>query len=434
MISIRKNLLTGLFVGAILAISIITVVLFLEVREEIYEIMDYQMEQIALVHSFQDYTRKIDTSSGFEEDRIDSLVQIWDSSNKLIYTSDRALNIPLSSKNGFSLVNWHGQKWRVLTKKGQTKIQVAQSMELRQRIIFMIAVKFVIVMVLFFLLLGGWIIFTVRNSFKPLSEIRKQISEREVSQLAPIPDKGVPEEVLPIVQELNDLLFRLDRAIKSQKEFLANAAHELKTPLTALDLQIQNAHYAMSAEDRRAFLKKIKRGINRANAMVNQLLTISRMESGFLKSDVSDIDLNILIAKVLSDHYSMAAEKDIALKSQVQGKAALRGNFRGLDVMLSSLVDNAIKYAPSHSEVRVNVIDKDADIVLEVIDQGPGIPSEERKKVFQRFYRYQGQRVLGSGLGLSIVKNIADFHHAEISLEDGPDCIGLKVTVIFPSV
>jgi signal transduction histidine kinase len=102
--------------------------------------------------------------------------------------------------------------------------------------------------------------------------------------------------------------------------------------------------------------------------------------------------------------------------------------------MLSSLVDNAIKYAPSHSEVRVNVIDKDADIVLEVIDQWPGIPSEERKKVFQRFYRYQGQRVLGSGLGLSIVKNIADFHHAEISLEDGSDCIGLKVTVIFPSV
>ena len=259
MISIRKKLLFGLFIGATLCISVITVILFLEIREEIYEIMDYQMEQIALVHRLQTYPRGINRRSGFEEDKIDSLVQIWDSSHELVYTTDRSMPIPLSRRNGFSVVTWGGQKWRVLLEEGPLKIQVAQSMKLRQRVVFLIALKFSLVMLLFLFLLGGWIVFIVRNSFKPLRDVRKQIRERKASLLAPIPDKGVPEEILPLVTELNYLLSRLDRSLKSQKQFLADAAHELRTPLTALDLQIQNARYAMAGQNKEIFIQKLKR-------------------------------------------------------------------------------------------------------------------------------------------------------------------------------
>ena len=433
MISIRKKLLFGLFIGAILCISVITVILFLEIREEMYEIMDYQMEQIALVHRLQSYPREIDTRSGFEEDKIDSLVQIWDSSYELVYTNDRSMSISLSSRNGFSVVTWGGQKWRVLLEEGPLKIQVAQSMKLRQRVVFLIALKFSLVMLLFLFLLGGWIVFIVRNSFKPLRDVRKQIRERKASLLAPIPDKGVPEEILPLVTELNYLLSRLDRSLKSQKQFLADAAHELRTPLTALDLQIQNARYAMAGQNKEIFIQKLKRGVDRASAMINQLLTISRMESGFLKNEVSDVDLNRVITRVFSDHSDMDAETGIVLDSMVHGQITMRGNAGSLEVMISSLIDNAIKYSPSETEVKVDILQTEVETVIAVMDQGPGIPEEEREKVFQRFYRYQGQRVLGSGLGLSIVKDISEFRNGKISLAEGPGGRGLQVRITFPA-
>lgn len=431
--SIKKGLFLGLLIGATFSISLITLILFFEIKDEVYEIMDYQMEQLAFMHRLQNYPRQINTKSGFEEDKIDSLVQIWDKSTTLIYSSDSSLSFPITTQSGFSIITWKGEKWRILLEKGQETIQIVQAMKLREKVIFSITTKFIFIMLIFLFFLGGWVLLVIKISFNPLNNVRKQIGERKASLLTPIYDKNVPEEIRPLIKELNSLLSRLDKALKNQKRFLADAAHELRTPITALDLQIQNARYATSEEERTLVIQKLKRGINRASAVINQLLAISRMESDFLENEVMSIDIEELISRVLLDYSMIAAEQNITITFQPQrGATLLQGNAKSLEVMLSSLLDNAIKYSPSKANIWIYTLRNTNGVTISIIDQGPGIPTEERKKVFERFYRYKGESVQGSGLGLSIVKDIADFHDATISLEDGFDGKGLKVSVFFP--
>lgn len=431
--SIKKRLFLGLLIGATFSISLITHILFFEIKDEVYEIMDYQMEQLAFMHRLQNYPRQINTKSGFEEDKIDSLVQIWDKSTTLIYSSDSSLSFPITTQSGFSIITWKGEKWRILLEKGQETIQIVQAMKLREKVIFSITTKFIFIMLIFLFFLGGWVLLVIKISFNPLNNVRKQIGERKASLLTPIYDKNVPEEIRPLIKELNSLLSRLDKALKNQKRFLADAAHELRTPITALDLQIQNARYATSEEERTLVIQKLKRGINRASAVINQLLAISRMESDFLENEVMSIDIEELISRVLLDYSMIAAEQNITITFQPQrGATLLQGNAKSLEVMLSSLLDNAIKYSPSKANIWIYTLRNTNGVTISIIDQGPGIPTEERKKVFERFYRYKGESVQGSGLGLSIVKDIADFHDATISLEDGFDGKGLKVSVFFP--
>jgi signal transduction histidine kinase len=156
------------------------------------------------------------------------------------------------------------------------------------------------------------------------------------------------------------------------------------------------------------------------------------MESGFLKNEVSNVDLNRVAGKVLSDISSIAEQSGMIVKYIPGKRVSLEGNEAGLEVMLSSLLDNAVKYSPPDTEIRVNIIGSGDRIILTIEDEGPGIPLEERENVFQRFYRYQGQRAMGSGLGLSIVKEVVDFHHGEIFLSEGSNGRGLKVSVHFP--
>ncbi len=433
MMSIKKRLFLGLLIGATFSISLITLILFFEIKDEVYEIMDYQMEQLAFMHRLQNYPRQINTKSGFEEDKIDSLVQIWDKSTTLIYSSDSSLSFPITTQSGFSIITWKGEKWRILLEKGQETIQIVQAMKLREKVIFSITTKFIFIMLIFLFFLGGWVLLVIKISFNSLNNVRKQIGERKASLLTPIYDKNVPEEIRPLIKELNSLLSRLDKALKNQKRFLADAAHELRTPITALDLQIQNARYATSEEERTLVIQKLKRGINRASAVINQLLAISRMESDFLENEVMSIDIEELISRVLLDYSMIAAEQNITITFQPQrGATLLQGNAKSLEVMLSSLLDNAIKYSPSKANIWIYTLRNTNGVTISIIDQGPGIPTEERKKVFERFYRYKGESVQGSGLGLSIVKDIADFHDATISLEDGFDGKGLKVSVFFP--
>lgn len=143
MMSIKKRLFLGLLIGATFSISLITHILFFEIKDEVYEIMDYQMEQLAFMHRLQNYPRQINTKSGFEEDKIDSLVQIWDKSTTLIYSSDSSLSFPITTQSGFSIITWKGEKWRILLEKGQETIQIVQAMKLREKVIFSITTKFI---------------------------------------------------------------------------------------------------------------------------------------------------------------------------------------------------------------------------------------------------------------------------------------------------
>ncbi len=270
------------------------------------------------------------------------------------------------------------------------------------------------------------------RGIKPLNELQQRIRRRESHDLSPIDEREVPEEVSPLVRAINDLLMRLDRSIGNQKHFLADAAHQLKTPLAGLRTQAELAQREIDAGQRdpqalKKSLQQISRSSQRATRMVNQLLSMARAEDASQTLSHQPINLARVATEAVRDFVPRALDKRIDLGYEgpntgerhpqglmVQGQPVL------LRELVRNLVDNALHYTPDGGTVTVRVVDDPFGqvVVLQVEDSGPGIPAAEREKVFQPFYRSLGTNVDGSGLGLAIVREIAQQHHAEIALED----------------
>ena len=270
------------------------------------------------------------------------------------------------------------------------------------------------------------------RGIKPLNELQQRIRRRESHDLSPIDEREVPEEVSPLVRAINDLLMRLDRSIGSQKHFLADAAHQLKTPLAGLRMQAELAQREIDAGQRdpqalKKSLQQIARASQRAARMVNQLLSMARADDASQVQSHQDVNLARIATEAVRDFVPRALEKRIDLGYEgpntgtrhplglmVHGQPVL------LRELVRNLVDNALQYTPEGGTVTVRVVDDPFGqvVVLQVEDSGPGIPAAERDKVFLPFYRALGTNVDGSGLGLAIVREIAQQHHAEIALED----------------
>jgi two-component system, OmpR family, sensor histidine kinase TctE len=266
----------------------------------------------------------------------------------------------------------------------------------------------------------------------PLNDLQQRIRRRESHDLSPIEEREVPEEVTPLVRAINDLLARLDRSISTQKHFLADAAHQLKTPLAGLRTQAELAQREIDAgqsdpQSLKKSLQLIARSSQRAARMVNQLLAMARAEDASQARTHQPVNMARVAIEVVRDFVPRALEKRIDLGYEgpntgtrqpqdlmVQGQPVL------LRELVRNLVDNALQYTPEGGTVTVRVVDDPFGqvVVLQVEDSGPGIPAAERDKVFQPFYRALGTNVDGSGLGLAIVREIAQQHHAEITLED----------------
>jgi two-component system OmpR family sensor kinase len=280
--------------------------------------------------------------------------------------------------------------------------------------------------------LGILIWITIGRGLRPLERMAQALDRRTPDSLDALPQEGLPSEIQPLVQALNELLARLARALESQKAFVADAAHELRTPLTAVQLQIQLAERAKTDEERAAAFAQLKRGQSRAAHLVQQLLTLARQEPGVAPPPHSTVNLAELARLVVSEYAPLAAKKNVDIGLTHEAQADISGDREALRVMLGNLVDNAIRYTPMGGTVDVALHLQERQAVIEVCDTGPGIPQEERARVFDRFYRREGTHVAGSGLGLAIVKNIADRHHAAVELGDRVPGPGLCVSVKFP--
>jgi two-component system sensor histidine kinase TctE len=262
----------------------------------------------------------------------------------------------------------------------------------------------------------------------PLNELQQRIRRRDSSDLSPIDDRDVPEEVSPLVRAINDLLARLDQSLGTQKHFLADAAHQLKTPLAGLRTQAELAQREIDRgeSDPKAVkrsLQQIALSSQRAAHMVNQLLSMARAENKAHASQQRKVNLARLATETVRDFVPRAMEKHIDLGYEGPGSGdapAMRGHALLLRELIRNLVDNALQYTPAGGTVTVRVIDDPIGqaVVLQVEDSGPGIPEDEREQVFQPFYRALGTDVDGSGLGLAIVREIAQQHGAKIALED----------------
>ncbi|MBC7445410.1 MAG: sensor histidine kinase N-terminal domain-containing protein [Polaromonas sp.] len=280
------------------------------------------------------------------------------------------------------------------------------------------------------------------RGIKPLAQLERRIRARKPDDMSPLDETDVPEEVVPLVDSVNDLLSRLKVSLSTQKRFLADAAHQLKTPLAGLRMQADLAQRETDAEELKKSLKHIGQASIRATHTVNQLLALARAETAGRALAKQPVDLAKIASDIMADSVPRALEKriDLGYDGPAAGEkaASLQGNATLLGELVRNLLDNAINYTPAHGQVTLRLlVDPFTGIwVLIVEDSGPGIPESERELVFQPFYRALGTNVDGSGLGLAIVLEIAQQHGALITIEDAdlpghPASPGTRVTLRF---
>jgi two-component system OmpR family sensor kinase len=432
MISIRRRLLAWLLGGTALAVAAGTVSTFLMAREEANALADYQLQQMAL--SFRDHALASGLIAQEENPArgLEVLVQIWNQQGVRLYISHPRAGIPDRAQLGFADVSAPGGRWRVFSAQLRDHvIQVAQPYAVRDRLAARLALRTAWPMVAVLPLLGLLIWLTVGKGLSPIERLARDVGRRSPDALAPLEERGLPREVQPLVHALNDLLHRLHRALETQRAFVADAAHELRTPLAALRLQAQIAERAAQDGERREALGSLKRGVERASHLVQQLLALAREEDQEAQSPSVPVRLDELAREVIAEHASLAHDKSIDLGMAREEPLSVEGSPAGLRTLLSNLVDNAVRYTPAGGSIDVSLARDCDEAVLEVSDSGPGIPPAERARVFDRFYRRAGDAPEGSGLGLAIASQVVQRHRGSIALADSPKG-GLRVVLRLP--
>ena len=275
--------------------------------------------------------------------------------------------------------------------------------------------------------LGIW------RGLRPLSRLRAQLTSRRPGNLQPLSLEGVPSEVLPVVVAINDLLARLRRALESERAFTANAAHELRNPLAA----VRNLGQVMSdARDPREVQRcgeLLERSMARMSGLIAQLLYLARLDTETPGESAAESGVREVVEAAVSELFPVAAEKSMEIDYQSQLEASLRADFQLLVILVSNLLSNAIKYGRVGGKVSIRVREKEGSLLLEVLDDGPGVKPRQLARLFDRFYRTARARQAaeGTGLGLAIVKRIAELYAAEVWAENRSGG-GLKVSVRFP--
>ena len=304
--------------------------------------------------------------------------------------------------------------------------------EIRNELAGKIALSLLVPFLLAIPLVAPLIWFSIERGLQPVNWVSDEVKQRAVENLKPIVITDVPDEVRPLIDSINTLLSRLEYSFENERRFTADAAHELRTPLAALKTQAQVALRASETGQRKKALEQVISGVDRATHLVQQLLTLARLDPQFARVEDAKFGLHQVVVRVLTDLAPEALAKKIELTFEEDRGALVKGDAEMIGILTSNLVRNAIRYTPEHGSVEVRIGEDDDAVLLHVIDNGPGIDPEERSHVFERFYRTLGNRVSGSGLGLSIVKRIADLHHAQVELDSGENGRGLWVRVRFP--
>jgi len=432
MTSLRHNLLLLLLGVVVLAVGAGAYATYRISLAEADAMFDYHLRQLALSLRDQAFARAFAPRADVDNDDFDFVVQVRDATGVRLYLSHPHKVLPLDVQLGFSTVKTEEGRWRVFAQivRGQV-VEVAQPMAVRSRMALSAALQSVwpFLAVLPALALAIW--WVVGRGLAPLDRIARGVAARSPSAMDPLPESRAPVEVQPLVHSLNDLLERLRSALDAQRAFVADAAHELRTPIAALTLQAQLAARAPDEATRRAAAEDLEAGMARMARVVHQLLTLARAEPGTAGRAFEPVALDDLARSVVADQAQVALSNGLDLGVAEAAPATIDGDRDALRTLLANLVENAIRYTPTGGHVNVRVGASGAGAWIEVTDSGPGIPRDERDRVFDRFYRGEGAAATGSGLGLAIVRTIADRHGAAIALDDAPDG-GLAVGVTFP--
>jgi two-component system OmpR family sensor kinase len=430
MMSMRRQLLLGLLGATLVCTLIAGAAMYWKLLEEANELFDYELRTLAVSVPTRGTGMAAAAMRGDPEEAV--VVQVWGQDGRLAYTSTPR-PLPAAATAGYGSMVAQGERWRVYvaTREGN-RVQVAQTLSGREELAAGVALRSLVPFLAMIPILAALMYLVVGRGLGPLRRMAASVAERSPSALQPLSSDGQPPELAPVVSALNGLLQRLDDALSSQREFVADAAHELRSPLTALKLQLQLAERAGTEPQRRAAFEKLRERLERAIHLVQQLLISARQESMPQGRPMDRVDLLDLAQACVADRYVAASAKQIDLGIPAHAwQAVVGGHEDELQILLGNLIDNALRYTPAGGCVDVVVGDHRGRPRLQVIDTGPGIPAEERSRVFDRFYRGEAHEEWGSGLGLAIVASIAAAHGASVTLDDKLAGPGLCVTVQF---
>lgn len=367
--------------------------------------------------------------------------QIWNQKDEiLIHSSAEPIYGLNSTDEGFSDKMVNHESWRLFTSinpESGTKTIIAERYDTRNDLGQRIAEDDVYIMFLTFPLSGLLIWLVIGRGLISLERVTKEVANREPSHLESVRLKEIPDEIKPLVNELNKLFYRLKEGFEREKRFAADAAHELRTPLAALKTQVQVALNTHDLNEKNLALQKIITSVNRSTHVVQQLLTLSKLvpeESNIAHLD--DINLIQITREILAMLAPAAVEAQVDLGFEHSDTIpSFKGNLTAIGILIRNLVDNAIRYCGENDgRVDVRVYQENQKIILEVEDNGPGIPEELQTRVFERFFRILGNKSTGSGLGLAIANQICELHQARIQLSNPNSGPGLIVRVYFSRV
>ncbi|MES2361207.1 MAG: ATP-binding protein [Pseudomonadota bacterium] len=427
-----------------LAIFVVAVVAgvfsFMSAFDGAHELQDDVLRQVAQLMDSQRLSpapARTDTrlKEGNEESRV--IVQrLGEGKPSSVSVDDGGLlPLPVTLADGLHTLDVGGEKFRVLVKTTATgeRIAVAQEAGFRNALARDSALRTVMPFLILVPVLLLIVADLVRKMFRPIATLSGEINQRAEQELHPIEDSHLPTEVRPFAVAINRLLVRVDQSMDAQRRFVADAAHELRSPLTALSLQAERLAGAEMSDPARERLIVLRQGIERGRNLLDQLLTLAKAQS-FTELPKSPISIQGIYRRVLEDLMPLAEARHIDIGVEGAQDAQVWVSELDMITVVRNLVDNAIRYTPEGGRIDLSVSTVKEHAVLRIQDNGPGIPLAERNRVFDPFYRALGSEQIGSGLGLSIVHTVANRIGAEIRLNFSNEVkqTGLSVAVLIP--
>ena len=409
-------------------------------REIATQILDSMPDNLALLAQ----TAKPPRASERRDDQKMSF-QIWAAGRNVVHSPAAPVTaMKPDFRDGFATRRIDGETWRVysvadarrgiIVQVGRTQDMMAEEFSGWVRVGLIAAAQ---VFVLFGLV--AWLV--IGRSLRPVTALRKKLLERPPLDLTPLPLGPIPAELQPLVEAFNRQLGRVDEALQHERRFIADAAHELRTPLAVLTAHADLALRANTIEEKNAALQRLNAGVQRSARLSEQLLDLARLDTAADGAERGPVDLSELLVLLVRDVETLARQRRQRITLNAE-PSILTGDVDQLGILLRNLLDNAVRYAGEGGTIAVScgpvLRDGAPGIVLQVADDGPGVPAADRERIFDRFYRApngngNGHGDRGSGIGLSLVARAARSHGARIEVGDGIGGRGLSVTVYFPS-
>lgn len=438
--SLRRRLLALLLGGVTVAWLVTMLFSYIDAHHEVDELFDAQLAQAAqTLLALAGH----DTESDMEEDigkaahkyQRSLRFQIWRADGTLLMRSNNAPDTPLTKAADFAETRDQQGHWRhfsLWNKEHSVQVQVSENHDIRDDLIGHIAWRLLLPALFGLPLIGLWVWLATRHGFAALDGIARQIASRDPQQLQPVHPTTAPEEIRTLLEALNGLFLRVEQTLESERRFTADAAHELRTPLAALQAQLQVAQRARDDDERSRSLNQLQSGLTRAAHLVDQMLHLARLDPESGLPNPQPVDLGMLAESVCADLGPQILAKNLDFDLEASPGCEVIGQTDWLRVLIRNLIDNAVRYTPAGGKVRVKVMKTMSHVEFSVSDSGPGIPPDQRESVLRRFHRLNQDSQPGSGLGLAIVARIAELHGASLRLGESSMPKGLVAAVQFP--